>query len=471
MDTWKHQEIGIRKCLEQDEFALFFDVGTGKTRTIVEVLRKRYAQNGRVLKTIILCPQIVCGNWVNEFKKFSKINTKHEVINLGPLKGKKRIEAMTKAENHIVIVNYEAMRTQELFEAIAKWTPEVVICDESHKVKSYKAKASKQVQFLADRSSFRYLLTGTPYTNSIEDYFQQFRILDKGKTFGKNFWAFRARWMEDENAAWSGRPNHFPKWVPKRGIEKQFGELIARKSMRVKKSECLDLPPLIKQSYPVDLSPEQKKMYKEMKQDYIAFVRQETESGKPLAAVAQLAITKALRLQQIVTGFVTTDQKTEYLMKGNPRIAALREILEGIVSENKVIIWATFKQNYKDIAKMCEDMGIEYVELHGDVPKKFRDDHIKMFNEDPKVRVLIGNQGAGGIGINLVAANYMIYYSKDFSLEKDIQSEARNYRGGSEVHDKITRIDLVARDTIDAQINEALRNKINMSEKILDIEL
>lgn len=475
MDTtqelWDHQKIGIQKGLRHNNFAFFFDAGTGKSRVIVEILRQRFAQNQRVLRTLIFAPQITCGNWVNEFKKFSKIDTNREVFNLAPLTGAKRVSLMGEAANHIVIINYEALRNAKVFQALYDWNPEALICDESHRVKSYKSKAAKLVEKLADRSQFKYLLTGTPFTNSIEDYYQQFRILDGGETFGKNFWAFRAQWMEDANAQWAGQQKYFPKWVPKRGFEEAFRARIKKKSMVVKKEECLDLPPMVSTKLEVELSPEQKRLYNEMKNDYLTFVSDQLKDGKPQAAVAQLAITKALRLQQIVTGFVTTDQGDDHIVKKNPRINALKDLLVDKTVRNKVIVWATFKQNYKDIAKVCKELNLKYVELHGDAPKNKRDEYIDAFNNDPEVRVLIGNQGAGGIGINLVAANHMIYYSKDFSLEKDIQSEARNYRGGSEVHDKITRIDLVAKDTIDEHINRAIRDKVKLSESILNWKL
>ena len=89
------------------------------------------------------------------------------------------------------------------------------------------------------------------------------------------------------------------------------------------------------------------------------------------------------------------------------------------------------------------------------------------FRKDDSCRVMIANQGAGGAGINLVEASYSIYYSKGFSLEHDLQSEARNHRGGSEIHDKITRIDLVCPNTIDESINEALSNKQHVADRIL----
>ena len=112
-------------------------------------------------------------------------------------------------------------------------------------------------------------------------------------------------------------------------------------------------------------------------------------------------------------------------------------------------------------------MNIEYVEVHGEVSAKQKQGAIDTFCQNEDVKVFLGNQGAAGIGINLVQASYSIYYSRNFSLEHDIQSEARNFRGGSEMHESVTRIDLVAQGTIDEGILQALANKQEISDKVL----
>jgi SWI/SNF-related matrix-associated actin-dependent regulator 1 of chromatin subfamily A len=95
---------------------------------------------------------------------------------------------------------------------------------------------------------------------------------------------------------------------------------------------------------------------------------------------------------------------------------------------------------------------------------------IDKFQEDPEYKVIIANQASGGTGLNLTAASYMVYFSKSFSLAHDLQSEARNYRNGSQIHESITRIDLIAKDTIDELITEALNKKVEIAETILSRE-
>jgi SNF2 family DNA or RNA helicase len=129
-------------------------------------------------------------------------------------------------------------------------------------------------------------------------------------------------------------------------------------------------------------------------------------------------------------------------------------------------VWACFQKNYEDIAKVCADLKLKHGFLIGGQSEGSRNTYINQFRKG-ELDVLIANQGAGGVGVNLVEAANSIYYSRDFSLEKDIQSEARNYRGGSEIHEKVTRYDLVTKGTIDVEVLKALRLKKDVLEFLL----
>ncbi len=474
---WEHQVKIIERSFVEPHLALLWEPGTGKSGGTINILRGRYASYKRMMKTLILCPQVVIPNWKNEFKLHSRIDQK-EILALTGV-GKRREqnlkeflyskEDMQYTKNKIVIVNYEALQNEEIMGVLSSWRPEIMVCDESHKLKDHSGKRAKLVYYLSQFALHRYILTGTPILNTLMDIFMQYKILDDGDTFGKNFWVFRDRYFEDANSRWKGGQNYFPKWRPREAMFPELQQRIYRRGMRAVKSECLDLPPLIKTSRSVEMSPEQTRMYKQMKDDYITYVDTLTNSGEKPAVIANLAMTKALRLQQIVSGFAKDADGTHHQLKEVPRLKALAELLDEIVLENgkKVIVWSVFKENYKMIKAVCEKMKLPFAELHGDITAKQKQEHIEEFRNG-KAMVMIANQAAGGVGINLIEASYSIYYSKGFRLEDDLQSEARNYRGGSEQHDKITRIDLVCPGTIDELIDEALRMKLNIAEKILD---
>jgi SNF2 family DNA or RNA helicase len=467
--AWDHQKKAVAFSFQHRDVALLWDVGTGKSGAAINILRGRYATHKRLLRTVILAPPVVLKNWQREFKLHSRINEKDIIVIRGT--GQKRIDQLKEITNEqqpkIILLNYEALLNKEVFELLSGYSPEVLVCDEAHRVKNFKSKRAGLVAKLSEKTLHNYILTGTPILNSLLDLFQQFKILDRGETFGKNFYAFRGMYFEDENARWASRPGHFPKFVPRPTTYQDLQKRIYRKSLRALKSECLDLPPLVKTVREVEMSDAQVKAYKEMKNDFLTFVNNERNAGKPEAVVAQLAVTKALRLQQIVSGFVNTEEDTEFMFDKVPRLEALKELLEELTPTAKVIVWASFKANYRMIRDLCADRGFGYVELTGETPLKEKEKNIDLFNNDPGIRVLIGNQSSGGIGVNLTSASYSIFYSKNFSLEQDIQAEGRNYRGGSEVHEKVTRIDLLTPDSIDGLINEALSKKQNISDLVL----
>lgn len=458
---WDHQKLAVEKAKTVNDLALFFEAGTGKTRATIEILREIYNHEKRLVPTLIFCPVVVVSNWRAEFLRYSKVSDKKLVLLTGT--GDKRVKTYLAADpNSIFITNYEAVQMSKLYHAIVDKKPQVVILDESHRVKNPQGQRTKLVWQICDNAQRRFLLSGTPILNSQMDIFAQFRALDRGETFGANFWSFRAQYFYDKNAGMP-RQSYFPNWVARADTSDRLRERLIAKSISVKKSDCLDLPPLVRKEIEVALTTQQERLYKEMKRDFIAFLEDK-------ACVAQLALTKALRLQQIVSGFIKTDDGKEHSFEKNPRQEALLGLLEDLAPNHKVIVWAVFKENYKQIVDVCERLGIKYVQLTGETSATARTEAIESFTKDDGVRVFISNPGAGGIGINLVEASYSIFYSRSFSLEHDLQAEARNYRGGSEQHLKITRIDLVARDTIDEIILKALANKQDIASKILDLK-
>jgi SNF2 family DNA or RNA helicase len=471
---WSHQNEAIEMANKLPQLYIAFEMGTGKTRTIIEILRRRYTVAGRLMRTLIYCPAIVVSNWKAEFQMYSRIKPHDLVLLQGP--GKRRVKSFVDSctyggqmvNNKIIVTNYEALQMEDLQKAIAEWQPEILVCDEAHVLKSHKSKRAKALLPVSNQARFKYLLSGTPILNSIEDIWMQFKVLDGGQTFGENYFSFRARYMEDKNAAFAGKEHYFPKFEPRADMYMDLQNNMYRKTIRAMKKDCLDLPPLIKQTVEVEMSPEQARMYKEMKQNYITWVESAKNSGDPLPVVAQLAITKALRLQQIVSGYAMADNGVVKWIEKNPRLDALEELLEGLVKEHKVIVWCVFKENYKMIARRLEKMGVKFTTLTGEQNHKEKDEAMDSFRKDSSVRVMIANQAAGGVGVNLVEADYAVYFSKNFSLKDDLQSEARNYRGGSNIHEKVTRIDIVCRDTIDDVIAEALASKQDISNKVLD---
>lgn len=476
-----HQKDWIERAspINIREYAALWGPGTGKTFAVIGVLRHKFALSKRVLKTFIFTLPNVIDGWVDQWLEHSYIDKKLLV----PLKGpqKKRVETFLKYKDQpgvVFITNYEALLMQDLFKAVYTWGLEAVIWDESHKVKSIKAKTSKKAEELSNpkfgTKPLTYIATGSSIDNSPMDIFQQFLILDGGKTFGRNFFAFRARFFRDRNSLMP-KDRYFPNWeimsVEKDGIDgkAEIYRLISQKATVWETEDCVDLPEEIVIPVPISFSPEQLRLYKEMKDDLVTYYNSK-------ACVGSLAIVKALRLMQIASGFVSVESaregadNVEHILKSVPKIDWLRDKLTEIVeSGHSVLIWAVFKQNYKMIAELCENLKIGYVELHGGISETQKALNQERFQNDPDCRVMIGHPASGGVGTNkLMKAKYTITYSRNFSLTDYKQSRARNRRQGSlSLHDKVVYYEPLTIGSIEKEILEALKNKQEISEQVL----
>jgi SNF2 family DNA or RNA helicase len=472
----EHQLQVIEKAKNHKQFALFWEVGTGKTYGVINLVRSKYYEAKRLKRTIVLAPISTLYSWKKEWLQFSAIPAaKIDVIIES---GKKRIALIEKAlfdaetkqvREKIIIINYEALINVDVLELILKWCPEVIICDESHLLKSGKARRTKACIKISDgireRDGNIFLLTGTPILNSPMDIFWQYVILDGGETFTRNFMAFRQKYFIDKNGAFAGKKGYWPQWEIQENKMPILTDLIYTKASRVTKDICLDLPPLVKEIRHASLGPEQKRLYKEMEKDFITYLDAQ-DSITPI--VAEFAMTKALRLLQICSGFVKDAEGNESVLAKVPKMEILKELLEEITPNHKVIVWCSFIQNYKMIVQLCKKLKIKAVLLTGQQSTTEKQESIDSFQEDQEVRVMIANRKAGGTGITLTAASYSIIYSRDVSLANEIQSEARNYRKGSEVHEKITKIDLITPDTVEEKVLHALTTKQKISDVIID---
>lgn len=456
---WEHQLVAIDLARERNFFALFFQMGCGKTCVAINTLRHKYREAGRVFETLILCPLIVVENWRREIETHAggAVFKKVQVLEGDSKKKLKQLERAGDARR-VFITNIDTINTDfwKRLTSARQWRG--LIVDESQKFKDPRAKRTKKLHRFSDRvRDTKLILSGSPILNSPMDAWAQLRILSRD-IFGDNFVAFRAEFFEDVNKDMPAS-RYYPDWQPKPNSIERLRSILEQHSMRVTKEEVMhSLPPLVRQTVYVELSREQRKMYDEMAQNLITYI-----NGR--AVVAEIALTKMLRLQQLTVGIAKTDTG-ETLRFPSAKPAALRDLLEDICPQSKSIVWTNFVDTYNDVQAVCDDLKLNAVRLVGGQTKG-RQEMVDAFNTDPNVHVMIANQAAGGVGIGLQAASYAIYYSKTYSLEQDQQSESRNHRGGSEVHERITRIDIVAQNTLDEDVTAVLAAKANLGELLL----
>lgn len=465
---WKHQRDAVEVAKGFPNYALFWEPGCGKSAVAVNILRHKYAEHGGILKTLVACPPIIINVWKQQFLMHSKIPEDQVVCLTGT--GKNRLKLFLKSIEEgkkIFVINYETTLMPAVYNELLKFSFDVFVGDEIHRCKDSRAKRTKRIMALADKCRYRLALTGTPILQSLLDLYSQMRILDGGQTFGKSLVVYRSTYMVDVNARMPSHI-HFPKWEPKPGALEEINRKISPIASVLKKEDCLELPEFIQQTIYFELSKEQQKAYLEMKNDFLVYLENEV-------CIASIAMVKVLKLMQITSGFLNMEPKDgrerkTIRFKENPRASALGELLRDLAPANKTIIWANFRADYETIRGVCESNKLTYVEVHGEKTEKEKNEAVREFSNNPGCHVFISNPGSGGEGITLSVAPFSIFYSRDFSLGKDIQAVARNYRPGSEKHQRVVRYDLVARSTVDEIILEALKNKQQIADIILHLK-
>jgi SNF2 family DNA or RNA helicase len=362
---------------------------------------------------------------------------------------------------HILIMNVEALSTQKGLTFVQKFllSHKTLMCiDESTTIKNPKAKRTKNIISVAPRAQYRRILTGSPVTKNPLDLYSQCEFLNEEHLDFTSYYAFRNRYAEMKTMHIAGRSiqivSHF------KNLE-ELAEQLKTFSYRVLKEDCLDLPEKIYMKREIELSPEQKKVYKQMKEEALA-----TLNGKQITTMTVL--TQLMRLQQITCGHFVADDGTTQEIKSN-RLSELMDILDEV--EGKAIIWAHWQKDIQVIkAALIKKYGPwSVVDYYGLTPQDQRQANIKKFQDDPRYRFFVGTPSTGGYGITLTAANTVIYYSNGYDLEKRLQSEDRAHRIGQKK--SVTYIDILAEETVDEKIVKSLRKKVNIASKVMGEEL
>ena len=331
----------------------------------------------------------------------------------------------------------------------------MIAIDEATTIKTPTSKRTKNIIALRDHAKYRRILTGSPVTKSPLDLFSQCEFLDPWLLGHQSYYTFKARYAVTKKIEVQGRRIEIVVGYRNLG---ELSDKIKSFSKRILKEDCLDLPAKSYVKHYVELTPEQKKVYQQMKKEAIAFLDGKMQSSATV-------MTQLMRLHQITCGHFTAD---DGVIKDLPcqRLTELMTILENI--EGKSIIWSHYTHDVKriiaEIKKIYgEDSVVDYF---GETDIDARSKNIKKFQNDDKCRFFVGTTHTGGYGITLTAGSNMIYFSNGYDLEKRQQSEARIDRIGQTR--KMTYIDIMAQDTVDERIVKSLRNKVNIANKIMD---
>ncbi len=463
---YAHQLTALEKSWNRETYAYFMEMGTGKTKVLIDNAAMLY-DKGKINGVLIVAPKGVVGTWYNQelpahlpthIENVSVLwqsnITKEQSRKLGTL-------FKTGEELHILIMNVEAFSTTKGVDFAAKFLAShntLMAIDESTTIKNPQAKRTKNIIKLSERAKYRRIMTGSPVTKNPLDLFSQCYFLDPFHLNHESYYSFRMRYAVMKTANIAGRKIQLVSGFRNLG---ELSEKLKPFSYRVLKEDCLDLPDKIYMKRQINLSPDQHKLYDQMKKEALAIL-----NGKKVTTVN--ALTQLMRLHQITCGHFTSDDGSTQPIKNN-RIDELMDVLEEI--EGKAIIWAHYQYDIttiiKEVVKVHGPGSI--VDYYGLTPQDERQKNIKKFQNNDKCRFIVGTPQTGGYGITLTAANTVIYYSNGYDLEKRLQSEDRAHRIGQQK--SVTYVDILADETVDEKIVKSLRKKINIASEVLGEKL
>ena len=463
---YAHQLTALEKSWNKESYAYFMEMGTGKTKVLIDNLAMLY-DKGKVNGALIIAPKGVIGTWYN-----NELPT-HLPDHIGNVsilwqsnitkKQQEKLETLFEVEEalHILIMNVEALSTDKGMKFAEKFLScheTMVAIDESTTIKNPKASRTRNILSLAGSAKYRRIMTGSPVTKNPLDLFSQCYFLDPFHLDHDSYYSFRMRYAIMKTANIAGRKIQLVSGFKNLG---ELSDKLQPFSYRVLKDDCLDLPDKIFIKRQIQLTPDQFKLYSQMKEKALAILNGKVVSTKN-------ALTQIMRLHQITCGHFSSDDGVTQPIKNN-RITELMDVLEE--TEGKAIIWAHYQYDITSIIEaVVKKYGIEsIVDYYGLTPQDERQPNIKRFQDDPKCRFMVGTPSTGGYGITLTAANTVIYYSNGYDLEKRLQSEDRAHRIGQKK--SVTYVDIMADDTVDEKIVKALRKKISIASEVLGEEL
>jgi SNF2 family DNA or RNA helicase len=466
-EPYEHQLTALGASHKKENFALFMEMGTGKSKVLIDNIAMLY-DRGKINAALIVAPKGVYHNWERqELPIHMPEHVLYQTITWSPVETKKQQTELKKLFIHnedlvIFLMNIEAFSTKKGMKIAEKFLlshSALMAIDESTTIKSPTASRTKNVLKLRVLAKYRRILTGAPVTKSPLDLYTQCFFLDPDFLDFSSYYAFKNRYaiMVDRNVG----THSFKHVMGYRRLD-ELNEKLNNFSYRVLKEDCLDLPEKVYMKRIITLTDEQKKMYSEMKK----FALAELE-GKKTTATSALA--QLVRLHQIICGHLTTDDGEVRTLKNN-RIKELLDILEE--TDGKVIIWAVYRHDIKEITNVLSGRyGKNSVEsFFGDTLDRDRQDIIDRFQDrESDLRFFVGNPKTGGYGLTLTASHTVIYYSNSYDLEIRLQSEDRAHRISQDK--KVTYIDLITEGTVDELIVKNLRSKINLATKILGEDL
>ena len=396
---YAHQLTALEKSWNKENFAYFMEMGTGKTKVLIDNVAMLY-DKGKIDGALIIAPKGVVKTW---YEQELPTHLADHIENVSVLwqanitKGQQeKLESLFEIETalHILVMNVEALSTDKGVKFASKFINShktLMAIDESTTIKTPTARRTKNIIKMGVNAKYKRIMTGSPITKNPLDLYTQCEFLDPWLLDFASYYAFRNRYAEMKTMHLRGRSIQVVAGFQNLG---ELSDKVKDFSYRVLKEDCLDLPPKNFVKRHITLTADQKRIYEQMKKHAIAMLNKKVTTTVTV-------LTQLMRLHQITCGYVTADDGTIQEVESN-RLNELMSVLEE--TEGKVIIWANYQFSVSDIIqKITKVYGPDsYVHYYGLTPQEDRQDYIRKFQNDPKCRFIIGTPQTGGYGIHLL---------------------------------------------------------------------
>ena len=427
-DLYPWQAAAVEKLIGIRVGALYMEMGTGKTRTALEMIHRRLAA-GKIDHVLWLCPCSVRENLRTDIRKHADGALAHIAVY--------GIESLS-----------SSLRLYDLLTRFVATGNTMLIVDESNLVKNHNAIRTQRITYLAEECRYRLILNGTPISRNEADLFAQWYILDWRILGYRSFWSFAANHLEYD-------PD-IPGKVRRTLNTDYLIEKIAPYSYQVSRDECFKLPGKNYSSRYTSMTAEQSDHYDEITSAMIDLI----DEQKPETIYRMFSAAQA-----IISGLWVEDDgkhmKTRPMFDDpmkNPRFQTLMVHLESLAEGEQAIIFCKYTHEIEAILSVLPDA----IPFYGKLPAKARERNLDSFRSG--TRFLVANKTCAGYGLNLQFCHNVIYYSNDWDWATRIQSEDRVYRLGQS--SEVNVVDIVASGTLDQKILRCLNRKERLEDTV-----
>lgn len=435
---WDHQQEAYDFAFDKSAVALFMDMGTGKSKVVIDLIMNRGHQ-----KTLVVCPKRVIKVWPKQVEDHA------DGLNVVALNKGTGVTKALEIKNYkgpfpvVFVANYDIIWRNSMISTLLNYGFDFVVLDESHRIKKPGGKASFFCKRLGVITPYKAILTGTPMPHSPLDVYGQYRFLAP-HVFGTRFDKMESRYVR--KGGYKNREN--VEYINQEELSNKMYSIAYRVT-----NDVLNIPDVIPdQIFDVDMPPDTRRIYNMVKKHSVI----PTEGG--LVAINN-TLTQYLRMHQLTSG-IGQDFEGNTIELDTAKSEMLEDILEDLPIHEPVVVFARFIVDLDNIKKVCKKQGRRYSEVSG------RADNLKEWQDGNSDVVGVQIQ-SGSEGEDYTRSHYAIYYSLGFSLKDYLQSRARIDRPGQTKNPVF--IHILTSKTIDKIIMKALAEKKEVVDYVMDV--